>query len=189
MRKVDGQIIKKAAQGERKAQGIIYRQYQPRVLNFILQHIDDLSDGEEILQETFISVFEALPFFEQKSSLFTWICGIAKHEIGDFYRKKKIKEVVFSLFPQLEQIASQALGPEAKLEKEELKKRVEKVLGLLTEGYSLVLRLKYIKGFSVREIAARLKKSEKAIESRLTRARKAFARVYVVIEEKNQPGI
>jgi len=116
----------------------------------------------------------------------TWLCGIAKHEIADFYRKKKIKTIVFSLFPALESFVSQALSPEGVLEEKELKEKVVKILRLLAEGYAQVLRLKYIQEFSVREIAESLGETEKAIESRLTRARKAFAKLYVVIDQHDQ---
>ena len=164
----------------------IYKKYRERVLNFILQRVESLEDAEEILQETFVSVFEALPFYSGKSSLLTWICGIAKHEVVDFYRKRRIKTIVFSVFPALEIFVSQALGPEGELEEKELKRKVIKVLGLLAEGYSRVLRLKYLQGLSVREIARKLGETEKAVESRLTRARRAFAKLYVVIDQKSE---
>lgn len=186
MRKEESQLVKRAVVGDKKAQAKVFRAHQERVLNFILQRVKDLEDAEEVLQETFISVFEALPFYSVKSSLLTWICGIAKHEIADFYRKKKIKTIVFSIFPSLEDFVGQALSPEGILEKKELKEKIIKVLNLLAEGYSRVLRLKYIEGFSVREIARRLGETEKAIESRLTRARKAFVKLYVAIDQKNQ---
>lgn len=176
-------LIKKALLGDKKAQEEIFRTYKERTFSFILQRVASLEDAEEILQETFISAYDALPFYSDRSSLLTWILGIAKHEIADFYRKKKIKTVVFSLFPSLENFVSRALGPEAILEEKELKIRIKKVLGLLGEGYQEILRLKYIRKFSVREIAQRLDETEKAIESRLTRARKAFARIYAAIED------
>ena len=179
-------LVKRAISGDEKSQGEIFCLYKEKVLNLILQRVQTIEDAEEILQETFISAFEALPFFAGKSSLLTWICGIAKHEIADFYRKKKIKTLVFSLFPSLEKLAQEALNPEGILEAKELREKVFSVFKLLTEGYALVLRLKYIEGFSVRQIAQKLGETEKTIESRLTRARKAFARLYVASEGKNQ---
>lgn len=174
------ELIKRAVQGDRKAQGEIFKTYQGQVLGFILQRVDNLEDAEEIFQETFISVFTALPFYSARSSLLTWICGIAKHEVADYYRKRRLKTIVFSLFPSLQKFVSLALDPEGILEEKELKAKIKKVLTILAEGYAQVLRLKYIEGFSVRQIARKLGETEKAIESRLTRARKAFVRLYVV---------
>ncbi|MBN1263427.1 MAG: sigma-70 family RNA polymerase sigma factor [Candidatus Pacebacteria bacterium] len=185
---ITNRVIQKAIFGDKTAQGEIFKGYRKRVLNFILQRVENLEDGEEILQETFISVFEALPFYSARSTLLTWICGIARHEVADFYRKKKIKTVVFSFFPGLEGFVSRALSPEGILEQKEAREKIKKILALLAEGYEQVLRLKYIEGFSVAQIAQELDETQKAIESRLTRAREAFGRLYVVINSKSQEG-
>ncbi|MFC1789906.1 RNA polymerase sigma factor [Patescibacteria group bacterium] len=178
--------IQEAISGDKKARGKIYKLYQRRVLKFILQRVQVLEDAEEILQETFLSSFQALPYYANKSSLLTWILGICKHEMADFYRKRKIKTIVFSLFPVLEGFVSQALGPEKILEKKQLQERVKKVLSLLREGYAVVLRLKYIQGLTVKQIAQKLGQTQKAIESKLSRARKAFGYLYVRLYHQNQ---
>ena len=71
------------------------RKYLPRLRNFIDHHVEDKEDSQDILQETLISASESLSLFSNKSSFFTWLCGIANHEISDFYRKKKIKTILF----------------------------------------------------------------------------------------------
>lgn len=156
----------------------IYQKYQSRLLNFILQKVESRADAEEILQEAMVSAIDSLPLFRGDSSLYTFLCSIAKHEIVDFYRKKKIKTFLFSHFPKLENLASQALSPERTLEEREIKMEVVRVLRSLSEGYSKILRLKYIDGLSYKEIAQKLKKSVKAVESKLARAREAFAQIW-----------
>jgi RNA polymerase sigma-70 factor (ECF subfamily) len=148
--------------------------YQNKLKTFILQKVKDALDVEEILQETLIAASQSLPTFAGKSSFFTWLCGIANHEIADFYRKKKIKTFLFSHFPFLENLVSEALGPEEELLKAEVRKEVKKVLGRLSEGYAQILRLKYYQSLSMVEIAQKLGMTVKAVESRLTRARQAF---------------
>lgn len=151
----------------------------PKLKKYIFSKVPDPKDAEEILQETLISAHESYAFFEGKSSFYTWLCGIANHEIADFYRRKKIKTLLFSRFPFLENIVSQALTPDEDFEKQELRKEVKKVLSCLKEGYSQILRLKYYQGFSMAEIAHRLKTTVKAVESRLSRARGAFRKNWV----------
>lgn len=145
-----------------------------RLKKYIESRVAEKDDAEEILQETLISIHESLPFFKGKSSFFTWACGIANHEIADFYRKKKIKTLLFSHFPFLEEIVYEALAPDERFEKQELRKEVKKVLSELAEGYSQILRLKYYQGLSMTEIAGKLKTTAKAVESKLSRAREAF---------------
>jgi len=150
------------------------RECLPRLKRHIFSKVEDPYEAEEILQETLISSSESFPFFQGKSSFFTWLCGIANHEIADFYRKKKIKTLLFSRFPFLENIISEALQPEEEVLKDELRKEVKEVLSKLSEGYSLVLRLKYYRGMRMEEIAQKLGLTVKAVESRLSRARLAF---------------
>lgn len=157
----------------------IYQKYQTRLLNFILQKVERREDAEEILQETMISAIDSLPLFRSHSSLYTFLCSIAKHEIADFYRRKKIKTFLFSRLPQLEDVVSQALSPEREFEEKELKRKVMRTLRSLSEGYARILRLKYIDGLSYRQIAKKLKKSVKAVESKLARARNAFAEAFL----------
>jgi RNA polymerase sigma-70 factor (ECF subfamily) len=145
-----------------------------KLKGYIARKVDDERDIEEILQETLIAAVESWPSFRGQSAFLTWLGGIANHEIADFYRKKKIKSFLFSRFPFLESLVSEALGPEEELLKAELRGEVKEVLGHLSEGYSQVLRLKYYQGLSMKEIAQKLDLTVKAVESRLSRAREAF---------------
>ena len=159
----------------------IYQKYQIRLLNFILTKVKKKEDAEELLQETMISALDSLPLFRGNCSLYTFLCSIAKHEVADFYRKKKIKTFLFSHFPQLEEIASSVFSLTCEVEEKEIKMKVIKAFRGISEGYSRILRLKYIDGLSYREIAGKLKKSVKAVESKLARARKAFVKIYLFI--------
>jgi len=150
-----------------------------RLKNYVFRKVGDPNEAEEIFQEVLLSATDSLSVYSGKSSFFTWLCGIANHEIADFYRKKKIKTILFSRFPFLETLASEALTPDEKLEKEELRKEVKKVLAILTEGYGEVLRLKYIEGLTINQIAKKLKTSFKSVESRLSRARASFKKIWL----------
>lgn len=158
--------------------------YRQRLFNFVLQQVDNPADAEEITQDTLLSAHDSLQSFKGNSQYFTWLCGIAKHEISDFYRKKKIKEIVFSRLPWLKSLVDEALGPELALQELETKKKIVATLKNLSEGYGQILRLKYMEGLSMRQIAGKLNLTVKAVESRLTRARLAFAKVY---DQKDYP--
>lgn len=145
-----------------------------KLKNYLFSRLKDPFEAEEIFQETLIAATESLPTYQGQASFSTWLCAIANHEIADFYRKKKLKTILFSRFPFLGNLVSQALGPEEELLKKELRKEVKKTLSGLTEGYSQILRLKYYQGLSVKEIARKLHLTIKATESRLSRARLAF---------------
>jgi len=161
----------------------LYWRFMPKLRRFFTNRLASQKDAEEVAHDTFLSVLDALPSFDGRSQLSTWIMGIAKHELVDYYRKKKIKAVLFSKLPFLENLLDQALSPQLALEEKQLKQRIVKTLQNLSEGYALILRLKYIEDLSVAEIAKELEISYKAAESRLSRARLAFQQAFVQTQE------
>lgn len=154
------------------------KRYSSQLLKFIERFTENKEDAQDIFQETLIAAIESLPFYKRKSSFFTWLCGIARHEIIDYYRKKRIKAILFSRLPWLEKLAKEALGPEEEIIEKELKEKINTVLKNLSEGYQVILRLKYIEGRSMAEIAEKLRLTIKAVESRLSRARLAFRQAW-----------
>lgn len=168
------ELVRKVLQGDEEAIRKLYEKYSPSLFVFIASKVGKREDVEEILQDTWVSIFDSLPMFSAKSSFLTWAKSIALHEVADFYRKRKIKSIVFSRLPFLENLVSQALGPELAYQEKEVKEDLQKVLARLSEGYSKILRLKYIEGLSMAQISRRLNISIKAVESRLSRARRAF---------------
>lgn len=177
-------LIVKINRGDKKTINWFYNHYKPRLLKFVLRKIKRTEDAEEIVQDVFMDALDSLAFFKQNCSLFSWLCSIAKHNMADFYRKQKIKRIVFSKFPFLKKLADEALSPEFVLEKKQLQEKFYQSLAALPEGFSNILRLKYIDRLSVSEIADKLGLSYKAAESKLFRARTAFQKEFV----KNNPN-
>lgn len=138
------------------------------------QKIDDEGVAEELTNDILWAAYESLPTFNHKCSEFSFICSIAKHKIIDYYRKKKLKTILFSASPMFEEIADKAIGPERDVLKNELKEEIDRTLEEIREGYGKILRLKYIDGLKIDKIAQITKLSIKAVESRLIRAKKQF---------------
>ena len=171
-------LVRALLHGEVRALETFYRHYALRLGSFIRQRVVSAQDAEEILQDSLLSALDSFVLFSGKSSLFTWLCGIARHEISDSYRKRTIKSVVFSRLPFVEGFVSRALEPDAKLMRKEYEKRVRRALELILPHYREMLELKYMDGLTVAEIARRLGMSFKACESALVRARRAFSLAY-----------
>lgn len=175
----DKQLVNKILAGDEELLHRFLQEYRPRLLFFIKRYVEDPQDAEEIVQDALVSVLDSLPLYSARSKLFTWACSIARHEISDFYRKKRVKSVLFSRFPAAKTLADAALGPEEILTRKEFEAKIKRCFSRLSEGYGEVLRLKYIEGRSVEEISKSLGESFKTVESRLFRARQAFIGVWV----------
>jgi len=156
-----------------------YKIVTPHLQQYFQHKIADEHDREEIIQDTMLSILDSLPRYKAKSTFSTWILAIAHHELVDYYRRRKIKTILFSAFPFLENIADLALGPQLALEEKEAKQRIYLTLKKLNEGNAKILRLRYLEGLSVTVIARKLGISYKAAESKLSRARLAFCSQYV----------
>src|SRR5690606_15628063 len=135
--------------------------YRPVLKRFIQTKIESDHDVEEIIQETFINCLKHLPLFMGNSSIKTWMLGIARHEVADFYRKRYAKKAI-RLLPLTE------MGNEAQIDDvHEVSEKVKAVIHRMSHHQRELLQLKYIDGKKVEEIALELGKSIKSIESEL----------------------
>lgn len=177
----DDELIQKILARQRLALSLFYRAYTPRLRRYILSKVTDPQDGEEILQDTLFAFLEALRDFHGRATIKTFLFSICQHKIVDFYRKKKIKHIVFSRLPQLEGLISPFFNPEEEFDARLLKQQIQGVLMRLLPIHREVLVLKYLESLSVKEIARKLAISFKSAESRLFRARKAFVELFLSI--------
>ena len=164
----------------------LVKKYQKSIAGFVRKKISDEGVVEELTQDILLAAYNAIPDFNGKCSEFSFICGIAKHKIIDYYRKKKLKTILFSVNPKFEEIAEDALTPERDVLKEELKSEIKKTIKELRADYSKILRLKYVEDLRSSQIAQMMKLSVKAVESRLIRARKQFQNLWVYDKKKNK---
>src|SRR3989338_124984 len=177
-RQAEKVLVNSILTGDEAALNSFYKKYYPSLYTFISKKINSREDIEEILHDSFLATIEALRDFSFKCSLFTFICSIANHKVIDFYRRKKIKKIVFSKFESIEPLLSSIFGPEEILYEEILKENIKATFKKLAPPYEKILKLKYIHGFSVSEKPGKLNITFKSAESQLFRARKAFVSVY-----------
>ena len=125
----------------------------------------DPRDAEDLLQETFIALAEALPYFRGDSSLFTFTCAIAHRKVQSFIRRTARRRRL-TLEPGIES-PTEAFDPAQRDD-------VVRAMKQLDRDYREVLMLKYVEEMKVGEMARVMELSEHAVESRLARARRAL---------------
>lgn len=164
--------IQKLREGDERAVLKWYKTFEKPLLRFILTKVSLKPDAQELCQNTFLSCLESLPLFKQNSSLWTWMCSIARHEIADYFRKKYAKRVL-QMIPFADAMLPEQLGT-----MHDVSFAVRGALKKLSSKDRELLLLKYVDGKSVRVIARLLGVSLKSVESSLYRARKAFEENY-----------
>jgi len=126
------------------------------VYHVIHRTVRDRAAHEEIFQEVFLNVFESLPRFEARSKLSTWIASIAVHTCYKFIHEAGKRERVESFGDWLEGRPDPGVPSDLQenLERNGVRRRLERHLGELAPKYALPVTLFYLKGMSYREIAA-----------------------------------
>lgn len=175
-------IVERILQGDAGAVEIFYQQFSPGILRFLKLKLPKEEDAQEILNDVFIAAIDGLPTLVKQAHVKAWLYQIAHHKVANFYRKRKIKSLLFSQFPYLKIVAEEFHEPEFQIEKRELKIRLQIVLEKLSRQYQQILQMHYIDELPVKIISMRLDLSFKATESRLYRARQKFIQMYNVYE-------
>ncbi len=174
--------------GDREAAELFFREHLDTLYEFVHYRVGrDRSRAEDIVQESFLIAFKRMQSFDGRSSLHTWLCGIAKNKIREEQRLRRpraIEDVLQDSEGEIDAILAEVDNqplPEWILEQEETRELVGATLSSLPPEYREALLGKYVDGVSVRELSQRSGKSEKAQESTLTRARLAFSRIFKVL--------
>ena len=82
------EIVRRAQGGDERAFSLLVRSYQPLVFNFVLRNVRDRSLAEDLTQEVFLRVFQALPRFSFRSKFTTWLLQVTKNRVLDEVRAR-----------------------------------------------------------------------------------------------------
>lgn len=170
----ESELLAELKTGSDHAVKIWFDTYYTRLLNVTLAKVSNQKDAEEIVQQTFLNCLKHLPLFLGKSSIWTWMNSIARHEIADYFRKKYAKKALQTI-PLSELLPLNQIS-----DSEEVSQKVSGVLSNMKAYYKELLLLKYADGKKVAVIAKEVGKSIKSVESDLFRAREKFKELWVL---------
>lgn len=158
--------------GEEDALSEWFATYAPPLYRFIWRLMGDATaaDVEDVLQDTLLAALRTLDRFRGDCSLRTWLCAIARHKVQDHIRRQQRsrKRLSPGSLDDLSEVAGGVSSVEAQVGQQ---LALEQALRTLPEDYRAVLVGKYMEGFTVGELARVMGRSEKSVESLLTRAR------------------
>ena len=152
----------------------IYRDHYGDVYRFIICFSGNQNDAEDMTQEVFIRVLNSLSTFNHAVHLKTWIFSIAKHVAIDHYRKAKFTSIFKERF--FKQLKSNAKDPHELAEQTEIKNYVQHAISKVRPNYRVVLLLRGINEFSIKETAEILNCSESKVKVDYHRALKELDR-------------
>jgi RNA polymerase sigma factor (sigma-70 family) len=177
------QIIRRIARGDREALADLYARYQRTLFTYLLQLTPDHGLAEEILQDTLVAVWKSAGNFEGRSSVQTWLIGIARRQAHNTLRQRKLPPADET---ELAALASNEAEPEtlalATLACDELADAFRQLAPLHRE----VLVLIFVQELSYQETATILDIPVGTVKSRLSNARRSLRALLDAREEARQ---
>ncbi len=197
-------LLSRARAGDGAAFGLLVEPHRRELLAHCYRLLGSLHDAEEALQETLLSAWQALPGFQGRSSIRTWLYRVATSRCLDARRASRRRTPVRATaadpamahlrlpeptdgcqvswlepYPDalLEEIPDEALGPDRRYElTESISLAFITALQLLPPRQRAALILRDVLGFPAREAAGILDTTEDSVTSALRHARAAVER-------------
>jgi RNA polymerase sigma factor (sigma-70 family) len=169
----DADLVADSLGGRRDAFRQIVERYQTLVCSLAYSATGNVSQSEEVAQETFISAWKDLRLLRQPDKLRAWLCGIVRNQ-AHRSRRAAGREPVRDAAPleeANESPAAEALPSEQAVSREE-EAILWRSLDRIPENYREPLILFYREHRSIEHVAAELELSEDAVKQRLSRGRK-----------------
>lgn len=123
----------------------------------------DHDDADDVLQNTFIKIFQNLKNFKGESKLFSWMYRIATNESLTFIKQKAKKYKISS--EELQNKTIENLKADSYFDGDEIQLKLQKAIRLLPEKQQLVFKMKYFEELKYEEMASILDTSVGALKA------------------------
>ncbi|MCH4830806.1 MULTISPECIES: RNA polymerase sigma factor [Flavobacterium] len=141
----------------------LIREYQKPLYYHIRNIVSDHDDSDDILQNTFIKVFQNLENFKGESKLYSWIYRIATNETITFLNSKARKKGLSN--EELKGKMIEKLEADIHFDGNEIQLKLHKAIASLPEKQQQVFKMKYFQELKYEEISEILKTSVGALKA------------------------
>lgn len=174
----EGELAALSIAGRQAAFSEIMRRHRQSVFRMVRACVGEADEALDLVQETFVAAHQALPRYDGDRSMRAWLSTIAINKCRDWGRKRTVRRfLAFAapIGPEAEEVADDQVAiDDATGDRQELD-RVTRAISTLPANLKEPLVLRTIEGLSQAETAEVLGISEKAVETRLYRARRSLA--------------
>ena len=168
----DGELIARIAKGDRSAMRLLFGRHQLRVHRFVCGMVRDASLAEDLVNEVFLEVWKQAGRFEGRSSVSTWLLGIARFKALSSRRRRSEAELDEEA---ADAIADDADTPEVVAQKNDKGQALRACINALPPEHKVVVDLVYYQEKTIEEAAGILSIPEATVKTRMFYARKKLA--------------
>jgi RNA polymerase sigma-70 factor (ECF subfamily) len=169
--------------GQRVAEAFadLFTAYEPRIFNAVYRLVGDYDDAADLTADTFARALRGYERFRGDAQPYTWLYRIALNLCKNYFRQQQHRSRVHSFSldapsevegePVGRELEDPTQSPQSQLEAREAEDQVAQGLASLRPEFRTLIVLRDLQGLSYQEIGEVLGCSEKAVKSRLFRAR------------------
>jgi RNA polymerase sigma-70 factor (ECF subfamily) len=179
----DAALVELILGGEQELFSTLVERYKDAVQNLAYRMLGNVTEAEDITQETFVRAYTQLSTYKAMHKFSTWLLSIASHLSIDQLRRRRFLALPLEDVPFLEWIVDGGTSPEQSALQGEQQDEIQTYLQQLPGKYRAVIVLRYWYDFSYEEIAGALGLTPALVKARLHRARELLARY---IQQKTQ---
>ena len=177
----DQEVVRLARKGYERAYRELVRRYQRPIFSLIYRMVRDRERAEDLAQETFVKVLNALESYRPEYKFSSWIFKIANNAAIDHLRRKELDTLSLDGAPDAVtserrqgtslQIADQSESPLQELEARELGEVIERAIAQLRPEYRSCILLRHVQGYAYEEISDMLNLPLGTVKTYIHRAR------------------
>ena len=178
MERIETLLIDELCEGDMAALAILVEKYKRLVYRVAVQITKNHEDANDVMQDTFLKVYESIHSFRKDAAFETWLYRIVvNHATNLVKRRERRRESPLSgtsemeIHPDLTRATDLANNPHLNLERKERQRWVTQAVNSLPLKQRTVVILHEFEGLTHPEIASILNCSEGTVRSRLHYAR------------------
>ena len=179
------ELIQRAQKGDPEAFAALVTEHQRYVYNLAVRLLKDEQEALDLVQETFVRAWTALPNFRGQSQFRTWLYRITTNLCYNLLPalRRSLMELGDEVIAELPEAEIQFDNPAHGVESRELITYLHQAIDQLDERYRLLISLRYQNDLTYEEIASLLNLPLGTVKTGLFRAREQLRRVLVVYQE------
>jgi len=185
----DAAIVSLVLAGDHDVFAVLVERYKDAVQNLAYRLLGNITEAEDVMQETFVRAYTQLMTYKPAHKFSTWLLSIASHLAIDQLRRRRFLALPLEDVPFLEWIIDMGISPEQSALQGEQQDEIQSYLQRLPSKYRAVIVLRYWHDFSYEEIAQTLNLTPTLVKARLHRARELLARYMQQNKEKEEEQI
>lgn len=181
----DAEVVRRVVDGNRDDYKVLIRRYQGRFHRFALGMVGDPDAATDLVQDSFVKAYTSLESCRDPSQFESWAYQILRNRCRDFLKNVRRSHEALDDHPQL---GSRIAGPDADLERSELRRTLREALATLPGAHREAFLLKHLHEHTYREISEMLGASVSAVKMRVHRSREML-RSHIASREESDGDV